>query len=167
MEQAETHTEQAEIAAIRLAAIIEFSDDAIIGKTLDGIITSWNRGAERLFGHAAAETIGRSILLLIPPERLDEEATILSRLCRGERIEHFETQRITKIIQQFLADGTNFTAEYGSKAYGVGFEGKWQPIEGLSFSITGDWPPLFNAAKALSILGIIPANIFFSAFSCA
>ncbi len=92
--------EQDSLAVARLAAIVECCDDAIIGKTLDGIITSWNRGAERLFGHAAAETIGRSILLLIPPERRDEEATILSRLCRGERIEHFETQRITKSGEQ-------------------------------------------------------------------
>ena len=92
--------EQESLAVARLAAIVECCDDAIIGKTLDGIITSWNRGAERLFGHTAAETIGRSILLLIPPERRDEEATILSRLCRGERIEHFETQRITKSGEQ-------------------------------------------------------------------
>jgi PAS domain S-box-containing protein len=84
------------LAAARLAAIVESCDDAIVGKTLDGIVTSWNRGAERLFGYGAAETIGRSILLIIPAERRDEEATILARLCRGERIEHFETQRIAK-----------------------------------------------------------------------
>jgi PAS domain S-box-containing protein len=84
------------LAAARLAAIIESCDDAIVGKTLDGIVTSWNGGAERLFGHTAAEAIGRSILLIVPPERRDEEAMILSRLCRGERIDHFETQRISK-----------------------------------------------------------------------
>jgi hypothetical protein len=84
------------LAAARLAAIVESCDDAIVGKTLDGIVTSWNRGAERLFGYSAAETIGRSILLIVPQERRDEEAMILSRLCRGERIEHFETRRIAK-----------------------------------------------------------------------
>jgi PAS domain S-box-containing protein len=92
--------EQDSLAVARLAAIVECCDDAIVGKTLEGIITSWNRGAERLFGYTAAEAIGQSILLLIPPERHDEETTILTRLCRGERIEHFETQRITKSGQQ-------------------------------------------------------------------
>jgi PAS domain S-box-containing protein len=93
---AETDSDREVLAVARLAAIVESCDDAIVGKTLDGIVTSWNRGAERLFGHTAAETIGRSILLIVPPERRDEETMILSRLCRGERIEHFETQRVTK-----------------------------------------------------------------------
>jgi PAS domain S-box-containing protein len=93
---AATASDQESLAVARLAAIVESCDDAIVGKTLDGIVTSWNRGAERLFGHTAAETIGRSILLIVPAERRDEEAMILSRLCRGERIEHFETQRISK-----------------------------------------------------------------------
>jgi PAS domain S-box-containing protein len=84
------------IALARLAAIVESCEDAIVGKTLEGIVTSWNRGAERLFGYAAAEAIGRSILLIVPPERRGEEATILARLQRGERIEHFETERLTK-----------------------------------------------------------------------
>ncbi len=84
------------LAAARLAAIVESCDDAIVGKTLGGIVTSWNGGAERLFGYSAAETIGRSILLIVPPERRDEEAMILSRLCNGERIEHFETRRVAK-----------------------------------------------------------------------
>jgi PAS domain S-box-containing protein len=84
------------LAVARLAAIVESCDDAIVGKTLDGIVTSWNRGAERLFGHTAAEMIGRSILVIVPPQRHEEEAMILARLCRGERIDHFETQRVTK-----------------------------------------------------------------------
>jgi PAS domain S-box-containing protein len=84
------------LAVARLAAIVDSCDDAIVGKTLDGIVTSWNRGAERLFGHPAAEAIGRSILLIVPPQRYEEEAMILSRLCRGERIDHFETQRVAK-----------------------------------------------------------------------
>jgi PAS domain S-box-containing protein len=79
-----------------LASIVESSEDAIVSKNLDGIIVSWNRGAERLFGHTAAEAVGQSIAIIIPPERLDEEPKILERLKRGERIEHFETIRIRK-----------------------------------------------------------------------
>ena len=84
------------LAQARLAALVENCDDAIVSKSLDGIVTSWNPGAERLFGYTAAESIGRSILLIVPPDRRDEELMILSRLCRGERISHFETQRRTK-----------------------------------------------------------------------
>jgi PAS domain S-box-containing protein len=76
-----------------LAAIIECSDDAIISKTLDGMITSWNGAAERLFGYSPAEAIGQSIMIIIPEERLSEERTILAKIRLGERIEHFETIR--------------------------------------------------------------------------
>jgi PAS domain S-box-containing protein len=86
---------QAEAQA-RLAAIVESSQDAIVGKTLDGIITSWNAGAERLFGYTPREAVGRSITLLIPPERLDEEQDILTRIRRGERVEHYETVRVAR-----------------------------------------------------------------------
>jgi PAS domain-containing protein len=72
----------------RLAAIVESSDDAIISKTLDGIITSWNPAAERLFGYAATEAIGRPMLIVIPPERAHEEVEILARIRRGQRIDH-------------------------------------------------------------------------------
>ena len=84
------------LAQARLAALVESCDDAIIGKTLDGIITSWNRGAENLFGYTAEESIDRSILFVVPPERHDEERAILERLRRGERVERIETQRRTK-----------------------------------------------------------------------
>jgi two-component system sensor histidine kinase VicK len=80
----------------RLAAIVESSDDAIISKTLEGIITTWNDSAERMFGYKADEIIGKPIQTLIPDDRLDEEVLILKRLREGERVEHFETQRITK-----------------------------------------------------------------------
>lgn len=77
----------------RLAAIIESSDDAIVSKDLNGIVTSWNNGAQRLFGYEEAEVVGKSITILIPDERQDEESLILGRVRRGERIEHFETVR--------------------------------------------------------------------------
>ena len=79
-----------------LAAIVESSDDAIIGKTLDSIIRSWNRAAARIFGFTAKEAIGQSIRILIPPDRQEEEDMILERLRRGERVDHFETVRRTK-----------------------------------------------------------------------
>jgi PAS domain S-box-containing protein len=79
-----------------LAAIVDSSDDAIISKNLNGIITSWNKGAERLFGHTAEEAIGQHITLIIPADRRNEEIEILARLRRGERVDHFETVRIRK-----------------------------------------------------------------------
>jgi PAS domain S-box-containing protein len=79
-----------------LASIVESSDDAIISKTLDGVITSWNRGAERIFGYTAEEAIGQPITIVIPQDRLNEERTILTRLRRGERIDHYETIRQRK-----------------------------------------------------------------------
>jgi PAS domain S-box-containing protein len=82
--------------AQRLASIVESSDDAIVSKTLDGVVTSWNAAAERLFGYTAAEAVGRSILQIIPPERHSEEIEVLAKLRRGEKIEHFETVRIAK-----------------------------------------------------------------------
>ena len=91
-----TDRRQAEAAQARLAAIVESSDDAIVGKTLEGIIQFWNAGAERVFGYTAAEAIGQPITLIVPPERLAEERQILARLRNGERVEHFETIRLTK-----------------------------------------------------------------------
>ena len=79
-----------------LAAIVDSSDDAIVSKNLDGIITSWNKGAERLFGYSPEEAIGQHISLIIPTDRRDEEVMILKRLRAGERIEHFDTVRVRK-----------------------------------------------------------------------
>ena len=91
-----TERRRAERTRSYLAAIVESSDDAIIGKTIEGVITSWNTGAERIFGYTAGEIIGRPITVLIPPERHAEEHEILKRLSRGERIEHYVTTRIRK-----------------------------------------------------------------------
>jgi PAS domain S-box-containing protein len=87
---------RAERVQAELAAIVESSDDGIIGKTLEGVISTWNAGAERIFGYTAFEAVGRHISLLIPADRLHEEQQIQSRLARGERIDHFHTVRVTK-----------------------------------------------------------------------
>jgi PAS domain S-box-containing protein len=87
---------QAEEALSRLAAIVEFSDDAITGKTVDGMIMSWNAAAERLYGYSAEEVIGRRISLLVAPDRPDEVPQILERIQRGEGVDHFETVRVRK-----------------------------------------------------------------------
>jgi PAS domain-containing protein len=76
-----------DVLRARLAAIVDSSDDAIVSKTLDGIITSWNRGAERLYGYAAAEAVGQHIFLIIPPDRRSEEEEVLARLRSGEKID--------------------------------------------------------------------------------
>jgi PAS domain S-box-containing protein len=91
-----TEKRRAEEARARLAAIVETSEDAIVSKTLDGIIRTWNAGAERIFGYSAEEAVGQPITLIIPPDRLSEEHEIISRLRRGERIAHFETVRVAK-----------------------------------------------------------------------
>ena len=80
----------------RLAAIVDSSDDAIVSKTLDGVITSWNRGAQNIFGYTAEEAVGRHITLIIPDDRHGEEDDVLARLRRGEKIDHYETIRRTK-----------------------------------------------------------------------
>jgi len=91
-----TVRKQGEEARARLAAIVESSDDAIVSKDLTGVITSWNKSAERLFGYTAQEAVGNSVTLLIPPDRFDEEPAILDRVRRGERIDHYETVRRRK-----------------------------------------------------------------------
>jgi two-component system, NtrC family, sensor kinase len=87
---------QTEEARARLAAIVQSSDDAIVGKTLDGIILSWNPAAERLFGYSSQEAVGKPMLILIPLERHTEEPAILMRIANGERVDHFETVRVRK-----------------------------------------------------------------------
>ncbi|WP_245451102.1 PAS domain S-box protein [Borborobacter arsenicus] len=87
---------KAEELTYRLAAIVESSDDAIVSKNLNGVITSWNRGAERLFGYSADEAVGKHITLLIPKGRESEEETILASVGRGERVDHFDTVRRRK-----------------------------------------------------------------------
>lgn len=87
---------RAEHAARQLASIVQWSDDAIISKNLDGIITTWNRGAERLFGYTPEEAIGKPVTMLMPPERVDEEPQILARIRRGEPVDHYETVRRRK-----------------------------------------------------------------------
>lgn len=91
-----TERKQWEEAQSRLVSIVNSSDDAIIGKTLDGIITSWNPGAEKIFGYSAAEVTGKPLLVLFPPERLDEEKQILARIRAGAGVDHFETVRVRK-----------------------------------------------------------------------
>src|SRR5437660_4073280 len=85
-----------EQAAVLLAAIVESSDDAIVSKTLDGVITSWNGGAERMFGWPAQMAIGKHITLIVPEDRRAEEDDVLARVRRGERIDHFETVRMAR-----------------------------------------------------------------------
>ncbi|MGB8167786.1 MAG: PAS domain S-box protein, partial [Chthoniobacteraceae bacterium] len=91
-----TEHKKAELAQAALAAIVENSDDAIIGKTLDGVVTSWNRAATRLFGYTAEEMIGQKVTRIFPEDRLADEERILATLRRGEGIEHYESQRRTK-----------------------------------------------------------------------
>jgi PAS domain S-box-containing protein len=90
------HLFLAEEEPARLAAIVESSDDAIISKTLEGVITSWNEGAQRIYGYSAEEAIGRPISMLVPPEHPDEVPGILEKIRRGEKVEHYKTVRVTK-----------------------------------------------------------------------
>ncbi len=91
-----TERKQAEELRERLAAVVDSSDDAIIGKTLNGTITAWNRGAEKVFGYSSMEALGQPIAMLMPPERIAEETVILARIGRGESVKHFETVRVRK-----------------------------------------------------------------------
>jgi PAS domain S-box-containing protein len=94
--EAERRIRESEASYRAIAAIVESSEDAVVTKDLNGIITTWNHGATRLFGYKAEEVIGKPITILIPAERHDEEPSILSRIRRGERIDHYETVRLRK-----------------------------------------------------------------------
>src|SRR5215475_11932870 len=83
-------------AALHFAALVESSDDAIVSKDVNGIILSWNRAAERMFGYTADEVIGKSITIIIPTERLSEETWVLSQIRAGKKVDHFETWRRRK-----------------------------------------------------------------------
>jgi PAS domain S-box-containing protein len=101
-----TDLKRAEAESARLAAIITSSDDAIVSKTLESVITSWNDSAERIFGYTAEEMIGETIYKIIPEDRTEEEPRIIARLKTGERVEHFETKRQTKdgrLIDEHIA----------------------------------------------------------------
>ena len=91
-----TGARQAEILKERLAAIVDSSDDIIVSKTLEGVITSWNKGAERILGYTADEVIGKHVSMLMPPERVDDMYKILERIGRGEKVDHYETKRRRK-----------------------------------------------------------------------
>ena len=91
-----TERQQADAARMRLVAIVDSSADAIVGKDLNSVVTSWNAGAESIFGYTAQEMVGGSIMRLVPPDRQAEEDHIMSCIRRGERVEHFETVRVTK-----------------------------------------------------------------------
>src|SRR5260221_4928226 len=112
-----TERNRSDLISRRLAAIVDNSDDAIIGKDLNSIITSWNQGAQRIFGYTADEMIGTSIMRLIPRERQGEEDKILARLRRGDRFDHFETIRVTKDGRQLDCSLTISPIKY---AYGKG-----------------------------------------------
>jgi PAS domain S-box-containing protein len=111
---------RAEEARSYLAAIVESSDDAVIGKRLDGAIASWNRGAERLYGYSAEEVVGRPVSILIPPDHADELRAILAGVARGERIEHYETVRTRKDGRQVHVSISAFPIrEAGGQIIGI------------------------------------------------
>jgi PAS domain S-box-containing protein len=106
--------------ALELAAIVESSEDAIFSRGLDGVITSWNAGAQRLFGYAAEEVLGRSGSLLLPPDRLDEQSGVLEAIKRGERVAHFETVRLRKDASQVQVSlSASSVVDSGGKLVGV------------------------------------------------
>jgi len=94
--RAEQRIRDSEVRFRQIAAIVESTEDAVVTKDLDGVITSWNQGAQRLFGYSAEEAIGKPVTMLIPMDRQDEEPVILARIRRVERVEHFDTVRQRK-----------------------------------------------------------------------
>src|ERR1700760_4821573 len=96
LEARETLWRKTEEEALRLSSMVQSANDAIIGKTTEGIVLTWNPGAERLYGYSAAEMIGQDMTVILPPDRVDEESKILERIGRGERVEHFDAVRVRK-----------------------------------------------------------------------
>ena len=101
-----TERRRLEQSQVELAAIVESSEDAIIGKSLGGVITCWNRGAEKIFGYTSAEAVGQPLLMIFPPERQHEESEILARISRGETVEHFNSERIRKDGRRIIISAT-------------------------------------------------------------
>jgi PAS domain S-box-containing protein len=101
-----TERRRLEQKQVELAAIVESSEDAIIGKSLDGVITCWNRGAEKIFGYTSAEAVGQPLLMIFPPDRQHEELEILARISRGETVEHFNSERICKDGRRIIISAT-------------------------------------------------------------
>jgi PAS domain S-box-containing protein len=111
-----TERKKAEESRERLAAVVESSEDAIISKTPDGIITAWNAGAKKIFGYSSAEAVGKSMLMLLPPQRTNEEDEILSRIVRGESVKQLETVRVRKDGQRIEVSSTISPIKDGSGA---------------------------------------------------
>ena len=124
----------AEDAVGQLAAIVESSDDAIISKTLEGVILTWNSGAERVYGYSANEVIGKPLSILLPPDNPDELPGIMERLQRGESIDHYETVRRGKEGDAFLRSFRDKTAV---RCHVAGFPGR-----------AGDFPKIIGARNA-------------------
>ena len=130
-----TEHRRADEVHAQFAAIVASSDDAIIGKTLAGVITSWNTGAERLYGYSASEVIGQSIALLVPPERADELPAILAHLRKGERLQHIETVRMRKDGQRLdislsifpIKDGNGRILGAATIARDITERSRWRP----------------------------------------
>jgi PAS domain S-box-containing protein len=119
-----------------LAAIVEDSEDAILSKTLDGTIVTWNRGAQQLYGYTGAEAVGQRISLLVPRDRKGEEDLLLARLARGERIEHYETQRVNK-RGEILDVSVTLSPIFAD-------DGRWRS----GISAGSRWPGIFPAPPA-------------------
>lgn len=127
-----------------LAALVASSDDAIIGKNLDGAILSWNEGAEPIYGYSAAEAVGQSVAMLLPPDRADELAILLAKIKRGERVEHFQTDRLTKDGRRLVMSltispirdiaGRFPGADYGGATY---YPRLWPGLGGLAQPANG------------------------------
>ena len=167
-----TEARRAMEARLYLAAIVESSDDAVIGQTLDGHIASWNRGAERLYGYTAAEAVGRPVAVLVPADHPDEAPALLDRLRRGESVEHFETQRVRKdgsrvdvsltISPVKAADGRVIGASKIARDITARKEDDRRKTEFLSLlahELRNPLAPLRNGVQVLRLAGDDPATL--------